>query len=260
MSVKFQNRPGNVLVYAVLTIAAILSSTIVVSNFVRSFVRQTGAVSNLTGAFYAAESGVERALFTVRKQDELPPVGDCLSGAECQLAVNDAAVLETKLDLPLNQSTQIDLFNPDKNSLSKGVESVGLSWAGGGWLELTFVEWSAQNSFDWQKWDETMAPKDLNVQKMLYSGGKATVNFPSAAKNYRLRVKALYAPAAGLTVRLFSADNLLGKALPIANTLELTATGTYRDATQKITATLPRYAPMSGLFDYVLFSEEKLVK
>ena len=260
MSVKLQNRPGNVLVYAVLIIAAILSSTIVVSNFVRSFVRQTGAVSNLAGAFYAAESGVERALFVVRKLDELPTVGDCSAGSDCELAVNDAAVLETKLDLPLNQSTQIDLYNPEKNSLSKGVESVELVWDGGGWLELTFVEWLAQDTFTWQTWEAGLEQKDLSVQKMLCSGGNVIVNFPSAAENYRLRVKALYAPATGLTVRLFSADNLLGKALPIANTLEFAATGTYRDATQKVTATLPRYAPTSGLFDYVLFSEEALVK
>jgi len=260
MSVKFQNRPGNVLLYAILTIAAILSSTIVISNFVRSFVRQTGAVGSLAAAFYAGENGVERALFTVRKLDELPAAGDCASGADCALAVNDAAVLETKLDLPLNQSTQIDLFNAEKNSLSQGVESVEVEWVGNGWLELTFVEWAAQNSFSWQKWDESVEQKDLNVQKMLYSGGSAIVNFPSAAKNYRLRIKSLYAPATGLTVRLFSADNLLGKALPVANTLELTATGTYRNASQKVTATLPRYAPTGGLFDYVLFSEETLVK
>jgi hypothetical protein len=260
MRVKLKNRSGNVLVYAILTIAAVLSTAIVISNLTQSFVTQTGMLSNTTSAFYAAESGMEKALFTVRKTDALPANGDCHLDAECELAVKDAAVLSLKKNLPVNQTVQLDMYNPEKNSLTKGVESVGVTWTGGGWIEATFVAWPALNSFSWQSWDQGVEQKDLNVQKMLYTGGHAIINYPDAAHNYRLRVKALYQPAENLEIKLYSLNNLQGAPLALANFLNIKVVGSSRDATQSISADLPRYAPMSELFDYVLFSEEALVK
>ena len=105
-----------------------------------------------------------------------------------------------------------------------------------------------------------MKAKDLNVQKMLYNGGSATINSFSGNKNYRVRVKALYGDVDDLEIKLFSLDNKHGQQLVFPNYLNIKATGSYRGANQSLSAEMPRYAPTLGLFDYVLFSEEILEK
>ena len=154
---------------------------------------------------------------------------------------------------------QFDSFNPEDNSLSVKAESLGMSWeANGAWLELTMLDWDASSSFVWS--DLSSVYDDLYISKYLYSSGEAINNALSANRNYRVRVKALYQDVYNLKIKIFNADNLLGQQLTFLNFLRIKAIGSNRDSTQTIIAEMPRFSPLAGLFDYVIFSEEKLVK
>ena len=249
------------MIYALLTIAAVLSTTIVISNLVQNSIKETGFVSSAVAAYYAGESGLEKALFDIRKKDVLPKNGDCGVDYECELTIDDQSTAELALDLKKDQTVQFDLFNFEDNSLSSKAESMGLSWLNNGsWLEVTTVAWAAGAVIDWQQPSAPFAKEDLNVQKYLYSSGTAINNVLSANKNYRVRVKALYDDAQDLKIKLFNTDNLLGQQLAFPNFLNIKVVGSDRDSTQTVVAEMPRFSPLGGLFDYVLFSEGKLVK
>jgi len=261
MSDNLNNQRGNVLIYALLIIAAILSTTIVISNLVQSSIKQTRFIADAQAAFYAAESGMEKALYSVRKDDVVPENGDCAAGADCQIEINDKEVAELNLNLAQNDSVQFDLFNPNDNSAAAGIESIGFEWDNqSAWLEMSAVSWPSGSSVELPKWAVGMEIKDLPAQKFLYSGGAAINNFVSSGKNYRIRVKALYNQARNLRIKLFSTDNLQGEQKPFPNFLKIKTVGSNAESTQTLRAEMPRYAPLSGLFDYVLFSEEIISK
>jgi hypothetical protein len=252
---------GNVLIYALLTIAAVLSTTIVISNLIQNSIKETGFVSSAMSAYYAGESGLEKALFDIRKQDILPKNGDCGVSYACELTIDDQSTAELDLELKKDQTVQFDLFNFDDNSLSGKAESMGLSWlSNGSWLEVTTVAWDVGVAIDWQQPTVPFDKEDLNVQKYLYSSGTSINNALSANKNYRVRVKALYDDAQDLKIKLFNTDNLLGQQLAFPNFLNIKVVGSDRDSTQTIVAEMPRWSPLAGLFDYVIFSEVQLVK
>lgn len=254
-------RSGNVLIYALLIIAAVLSTTIVISNLVQSSLKETRYVASAGAAYYAAESGLEKALYNIRKIDFLPKDGDCHVGFDCELSVDDKATAELSLNLKKNDTIQFDLFSLEDNSLSDNAESMGLTWDGDDtWLEVSLAVWDKGGVIDWQTQSAPFVKDDLNVQKYLYSSGPAINNALSANKNYRVRVKALYGEAQNLKIKLSNADNLLGAPLAFPNFLKIKTVGSDHNSTQTIKAEMPRFSPLGGVFDYVLFSEEKIVK
>lgn len=249
------------MIYALLTIAAILSTSIVISNLVQNSIKQTRFIADAQAAFYNAESGMENALYSIRKNDVLPEDGDCGISADCEVETSEKEVSELNLNLAANESVQFDLFNPEDSALTTGVESIGFQWDGPStWLEVSAISWLAGSPLSLPVWASGTEIKDLPVQKFLYSGGAGISNFISPAKNYRVRVKALYGEARNLRIRLFSADDLTGEQKPFPNFLKIKTIGDNAESTQTIRAEMPRYAPLSGLFDYVLFSEEIISK
>lgn len=261
MSDNFNHQRGNVLIYALLIIAAILSTTIVISNLVQSSIKQMRFIADAQAAFYAAESGMEKALYSIRKNDVLPENNDCGVGPECEIEINDKEVAELSLNLTMNDSVQFDLFNPNDNSKTAGIESISFEWdTPSAWLEMSIVGWQVGSAIELPKWASGTEIENLPVQKFLYSGGEAINNFVSANKNYRVRVKALYNEARRLRIKLFASDDLMGGQKPFLNFLKIKTIGTSAESTQTIRAEMPRYAPLGGLFDYVLFSEEIISK
>lgn len=258
---NMKEEKGNVLVYAILTIAAILSTTIVISNLVQSSLRQTRFVSNAQAAYYAAESGAEKIIYQIRKNDKIPTEGHCGLAIDCEWQLSPDAVTDLTMDLSANQSVQLDLFYPENSQAAPGVESIGFDWHGANtWLEVSFVDWDKGAFIAWSEWLPGAKLDELPVQKILYSGEQATSNLFSANKNYRVRVKALYGEAEDLVIKLYGLDNEQGGALSVPNILSFSVTGGNQESSQRLSAALPRYAPTLGLFDYVLFSEEVIKK
>jgi hypothetical protein len=250
------NQRGNALVYTVLAIAAILSTILIVSNLMIGEVRQAGNFDNMAKAAYAAESAAEWGVFNLRKNDVMLE-NDCeMLDVECYVETDETAVKKVQADLPANKTLQIDLYNPIKLSAPAGVESMKIGWVGAGWIEVSFVEWPAGPA-------DGGAGAQVNwnnnsVQKFLYSAG-SVLNVFQANKNYIVRLKALNAPAV-LAVEIFPSDNAAGGALPFPQFVRVAAEGTFGGVTQKLNIDLPKKTPLMGLFDYVLFSEESIMK
>ena len=243
------NQQGNALVYTVLAVAAILSTILIVSNLMIGEIRQAGNFDDMLKAFYAAESGAEWGVYDLRKNDGLVEANCDMPSVECYVEADEKAVKKIETDLPQNKSLQIDLYDPLNLKKPAGVESMKLSWSGG-WIEVSFVEWPAGAQV---LWDEN------SVQKFLYGAG-TTVNVFQANKNYIVRLKALNGAAINLFAEIFSGDNCGGNVLAFPQFVRVEAEGNFGKATQKVIVDLPKKTPLSGLFDYALFSEESIVK
>lgn len=245
-----KDQSGNVLVYTVLAVAAILSTILIVSNLMIGEIRQAGNFDNMIKASYAAESGAEWGIFNLRKNDIMIE-SDCdMPDVDCYAGVDETGVKKLQVDLPQNQSFQIDLYNPAKLSKQSGVESMKINWIGAGWVEMSYVEWIAGAQVSWN---------DGAVQKFLFNA-PAIVNVFNKSKNYIVRLKSLNAGVTTLGVEIFSGDNAGGNALPFPQFVRVSAEGTANGAFQIINVDLPKKSPLMGLFDYALFSEESIVK
>ena len=104
------------LLYTVLVISAVLTTTLIVSNFVRNSMAQVAVMNNVSAAYYAGESGVESALYQIRKLDRLPDNGDCNLNLRCELAISEKTVSELKLNLLQDQSIQFDLAKSERRA------------------------------------------------------------------------------------------------------------------------------------------------
>ncbi|MFH0814665.1 MAG: hypothetical protein V1902_01035 [Candidatus Falkowbacteria bacterium] len=244
------DQQGNVLVYTVLAVAAILSTILIVSNLMIGEIRQAGNFDNMIKATYAAESGAEWGIFNLRKNNIMIE-SDCdMPDVDCYAGVDETGVKKLQSDLPQNQTLQIDLYNPIKLNKASGVESMKIGWLGAGWVEVTLVEWQAGSQVVWN---------DNAMQKFLFNA-PAVLNVFNKSKNYIVRLKSLNAPLAALSVEIFSGDNAAGAALPFPQFVRVTAEGTANGASQIINVDLPKKSPLMGLFDYALFSEEDIIK
>ena len=135
-----------------------------------------------------------------------------------------------------------------------------ISWLGQGWIEVSYVSWDPLESYKWKEYTPDMEIGDLPVQKMLYTGNRAVINSFTPGQNYRVRIKALYQPAEELTVSIHPTNNANSRPLAFPNYINMKFVGSYQESNQTLTITMPRYSPMVGLYDYVLFSEDVLQK
>jgi len=249
MDVRNDNQ-GHVLVYTVLAVSAILSTILIVSNLMIGEIRQFRNYNEMVRAYYGADTGIEKALFYLRKEDILLNEDCNLPDVDCEVAVDEQGVDEIIMDLPENQSFQIDLYDPMDFNNTVDLESMDLFWQGAGWVELSLVEWDAGAQVIWD---------DDAVQKFLYNEN-AICNVFQQGKNYLARLKALTGSVENLNVRIYTGENATGNEVAFPQFVVVNASGKYGSVKQKIQVDLPRKAPLYGLFDYALFSEEDIIK
>jgi len=252
------DKKGNILLYVVIVVGAILSLTLAVSSFVFSGIRISKYMADYQGAYYAAESGAERALYNLRKQDILLGNGDCgFDTVNCQLTMSDKQVTDLTLNLAENQSIQFDLFKPESGQLSPKIYSITFGWQGAGTtIEVSKVLWPslpAGQAWAWETFPST------NVSKLFFPFASSPVTDSSfdANKNYRIRLKALSGAANNLVISFYDGGH---NKISVPNFLNIKAVGSYGNSSQTINIDTQRYSPILGLFDYVLFSEEILKK
>jgi hypothetical protein len=82
----------------------------------------------------------------------------------------------------------------------------------------------------------------------------------SSAKAYRVRLRAKTCDISNLAVSAYSADNAAGSLVPIPSQLDVQSIGTFSTARQALEIKLPRLQPLSGAFDFVIFSQCSLLK
>lgn len=294
--IKFpQQQKGVVILYALLIIALITAIGIGVSIVIVKELRLTQNTHFATMAYYAAESGVEKALHTVKifRQDptkELDSNNPNDTNAAIPVIrnyapsdfVNDAGYddsqtkaeeekVETKLGK--DQFTQVDLYDTKDPAGNPGIESLMISWSDGDetnadipWLEISYVEWSP-GSLDIPNFFDPNAPPIAFREIHSVSESPLPLNFPASNTAYRVRIKALYDEASNLIVTAYNCDDPIdnpscndNNKKPIPARVLIKSVGKMGEFEQAITALVPWNAPLFGLYDYVLYSEGQIEK
>ncbi|KKW36716.1 MAG: hypothetical protein UY81_C0016G0011 [Candidatus Giovannonibacteria bacterium GW2011_GWA2_53_7] len=271
----------SLLVLSAITAVAVSMAVIIIKD-----VTAASNVDHAIQAYYAAESGIEKGLSLVKqgRYDQAtlsemvnefnPPLESTLENkATWQLTAttNEAYTISF---LQKDQSLVLDLYNPDEfifipGGAAGGFESFTVEALDANpetnpaWLEISYFPWEI-TGFG-LVWD------DEKVQKRLLSIDDTAPNAPTifnllGTEYYRIRVKALYDDIKNVKISAYAEDDP-SACVPayscikkIPNRVSLSALGTSAANQVRITASVPWQTPVSGIFDYVLFSEQPLDK
>ncbi len=276
---------GSVIIYALLIILLITVIAVTVSAIIINELKLTTSAANAAMAYYAAESGIERGLYTVkiRRSDSSFSLDDAIHEiqaftdnsfgnqaeysdektdsqpseirnenlAEYEYAqadyydVNDPLPVEAAVDYVLVSNGEID-DNPDLFS----------------WAEVSWTAWDANGDLlSSDKARNIIGPSDLEPSAT-QDGWQIDLSEPFTASTpvgYRLRVKALFGSLSNLSVIPY--DESTGtQVTDLPSNIVVKAIGTRGNFKQALTAIVPWKVPLSGLYDYVLFSEGEIIK
>ena len=252
-----KSQSGSLLLMSMLILSGIVTAASTMGIVTIQNLRQSIVVDQGLVAYYAAESGIEDGLYELRK-NETAVTGLPLSGALANTATWARSVTATlpslQKNIKQNDSWEINLYDADTSlsPLSNPIKSVKIAWTGSGteWLEAEVEPWTTGGVLD-------------TPVKTLFSGvsNPAVVNLQDATTVlYRLRLKALYSNLTDVTVTAWSGLDAAGSQVSIPAQITMISTGSFRRTKQAVRALMPQRSPLSGVFDYVLFAEDSLVK
>ncbi len=252
-----KSKQGTLLLMAILILAGMITAASSLAIITMNNLNQAILVDNGIRAFYSAESGVEDALYEIRKDEtpisELPSSGSLSSGAQWDRDI-EVSIQQMEFDIEENDFQYIDLYDPDTSlsPLDDTIKSLRIEWVGDGseWLEVQIVPWITDGTIgvpSGQLFSAASNPAVVNLQD-------------SPSTLYRVRIKALYSDIKDVTVRAYSGLNLGGSRVNIPGFLTIYSTGEFSRTNQVVRAMMPHRGALSGQFGYVLFSEEDLIK
>jgi hypothetical protein len=251
---------GSLLLMSILILSGIMTAASSVGIITIQSLKQSSLIDNGIHAFYAAESGVEDALYEIRKNETATATVNggtgFLSNSSRWSRTVSTTITQRVSDIDENDFWHIDLYNPDSSisSIANPVKSLKLSWTGGGaeWVEVQIIPWDTSG---------VIGTPSEQIFSSASSGG-AIVNLQDLTTAlYRVRIKALYSDITDMTVTAYGALNALGGTeVDVPGFLTIYSTGTFSRANQVVRAQMPHRAPLSGQFGYVLFAEQDIIK
>ena len=149
----FACKSGSLLLMSILILSSIITAASTMGTITLQNLRLGIAVDNGLVALYAAESGVEDALYEIRK-NETAAAALLANGTLANNASWARTITTTTMSLgktvPINGSWEINLYEPDTSlsPLSNPIKSLRLSWAGSGseWAEVKITPWTTAGS------------------------------------------------------------------------------------------------------------------
>jgi len=269
-----KDQKGIVLLYALLFMALITAMAIFVSIVIINELKLTSTAVDATLAYYAAESGIEKGLHTVKMNRGKG--GETLGTTVTEIQGYSASNFDNRAkydnegtnqisgtiddSLKKNEYVQIDFYNVDDPLADSGIRRVkvsGTSVNGEAWAEVSWTGW--RNTGVW--FSEPSAKKFIGPTNL--AGGldfelsMGTVPLAEIV-GYRIRIKALFSNIEGLLVTPLN-DNSQPLEEPSSQVV-VKSVGNKGKFKQSLTAIVPWKVPLHGLYDYVLFSEEGLAK
>lgn len=295
---QYHNQSGMVLVLAILIIAAVIAAAVAFSNVIIREIHQSRLIDQSIQAYYFAESGAERTLHKIRRREAISDC-DLIGEDSCQengycanttppnsipcvnndektlnqgsLGVRDGweVSAETTQDFSIflrrGESFQIDLFNPYQTSGSN-VNEIGVS--SDKESLLLYAEF-------------TNLTKILNVsgtscldEPPVFKGRFETDEFGLASIStlsgetleddcsyaFRLNFPLDNNPEIESLITITVHNKDTGAQLDIPSRLIIDAGATFGKSRQEVRVRTPMRAPISGLYDFVLFSEREVQK
>jgi len=258
---KFNNKneQGMVLLLALILMASAVIIGLGMAHVIIQDLRQSILVDNSITAYYAAESALEKSLFEVRVFEtplgSLPTSGILDNDAEWTLDWSSGRP-DVTVNIQKEQTYQLDLFNPDVLDEPAGIEALRFSWDGPGQLEVAYIGWTPAASIIWphDEYQVVTPPISFVNPAVIYDA-------LSAGQAYRIRLKAVGGDIQNLNITGWADDGATpGNQVDLPSHITLEANGEYGFARQALSAIIPRHAQLSGIWDFVLFSEEEITK
>lgn len=253
---KSTDSKGSSLLLAIFILSILTIITFSLAKTILNELKMSSFVDYSLTSFYAAETGIENSLYEIRKLNKslnnLTNNGSLNNKSSWQIDKKENPQQLGPFNLTENETIQIDLFDPGSPDASSEIEALEISWKDS-WLEISWIEW---------EWDIDHIKWSQNLEKRKESA----VNSPlilsdfSSGKMYRIRIKALFGSVSDLLIKACQDDNCLNYNKIKGRGL-LESKGEFSKSRQKIKVEFPSVSSfLSGIWDYVLFSEESLVK
>lgn len=280
---------GTILLLSILIITSVLLTAITFGQIVISGILQSRLVDQSIAAYYLAESGAERALYQTRVResviscealdkgscDEVTATcsGDnttpCITQTRGSLGglvrgdweVNVENEQDTKFTLKNGESFQIDLFSPNQVK-NAGINEVHIDSSAEG-LTIIGELINMSNILNASGVNACLAQdavfKDMiEIPKTFYGlDGKDIL--PVCSYTLRMTYPLEVGAPDSIDLDVFVYDETF-KQLPIPSRLVINSSARFGQSFQTLTVHTPIRPPLSGLYDFVLFSEQEIVK
>lgn len=271
-----KNHRGATLLYGLLVMMIVTAIATVVGTLTVRQIQEGRAVKDAVIAYYGAESALEASLYLIAEarffEDDvnltLNQTLDRVDDLSAEWAGQDTTIPELTIDitktesftpniktaLDENETLQLDFFDPAD---AVPLNQINLSWDDAendkpmGQMEVTSTGWNTSGDFfsNSRSW-----PLVISTGQ-----GSAEVNIREVGmySYYRVRIKMIDGSVQGLLV---SAKDTSGGPLDIPSHFSITATGKYANSKQAVSILAPWKLPSSALGDFVLFSDDELIK
>ncbi len=272
---KLRNKNGSVLLLSLLVTSALLASVLYINIISLRQNIQVTNIDNSLHSYHGAESGNEEVLYRLRSGNYSDPsyLSRSFSIGNVEIATEVTDELnELVTGIQKNEFFSFDIFNPDKIAEGSELSYLNLSWDDDcdnkSWIELTSNEWNMddEKQIYWgidsnlQHIKKSLLNKsqDEDLEHIDSVGGSLFV----ASKAYQFRIKALYCNISNLKIQAFDYGDtpIMFKNVYKIRSVAEYPKGSSRANKQALSVNFKRFAPLSGLFDYVIFSEESLIK
>ncbi len=254
---------GNILPLSLIMMLIILMAGIGIGIVVLEGSRQSQSTDQSVTAYYMADSGVERQLYEVRKDNQS---SDYVNGLSAPYFNGGRWVSTGALELPTSKTFDtiatssfavLDLFNPDDMTRTFNINTMNLIWtndpscgATPARVEVGYAYWTIVGGVP-----QFPSDNDFFILPKNNTGSMTVPLDPN--KLYRIRIRSYDCSARSLKATFLNPSNA---PVTYPGDLTLSAEGTYLKATQKIAVTMPKLDVLSGVFGYVIFSECQLLK
>lgn len=263
------------LVLALLIMSAITAVAVGLSVLLANETITTRGITFAVTSYYGSESAIESGLWVIKDSrqqgldidETITRLGTDIAPTSGQLTdprvtwEREAASLSQSIefDMGKDQSAFLQLFNPDlgQQTYADAPRKIKLEWTAGSGanVQLTWTGWDPLNGF---------APNSGQIYPV--SSGVLTdltdlSNPANQPTRLYLQIRAFDDAVQNLVVTSYKND---GTPIDIPSQIILTARGTFPQgalsSTQALSASVPWLLPVSGIYSYVLFSEDPLDK
>jgi hypothetical protein len=268
-------RRGTVLLLALLVLSSVVIASSGLGSLILNSLQQARIIDSSIMAYYAAEGAAEEALYSVRKVG----LGETW---EQDLTVSPASPVKlhngttwfrtvtgkeqlVNTSIPRDSFYEVALYDPDQEAepLDEQMNIVRLDWSSDPCegdsdicpsLLVTLVRWDPTSEI----WAEDATTTIRFVSDADGETPNKVVNVDPDYL-YRMRLRAEDGDIRDVRVTAYT-DEAQGIAVDLPGRIRIDSYGTFGSTRQHLAVRLPRQTPLSGLYDFALFSECSLVK
>lgn len=276
---------GVALIASLLVLSLIIASAVALSRIIFNEVRMSVNTGNSIIAYYSADSGMERALYSIKYSREssdfdnnflaLNGVEESIDGTDQDYTISQATINTTgytAYEVSTSSPAYVDIIDPsgDLGDLPWSGPFVNFYTYGLTWVIDDCFPYHASDkieisytAFDGASFGAVLpeVTKRIVLCNCTYdSNDECQIDLSSYAisndKYYRFMLRPLDSTAESLDFNIY----LFGNPQGILSQTSITVDGSYHNSAYSISARLPSLVPVSHAFNYVVFSEEPIVK